>query len=117
MQIIQCEKPIKNRNRDEVCDRHIRLFGQGLQNNLSTMTIGIVGAGGLGAILVEQIMRLYPKKILIIDKDYVELSNLNRLTNATLSDAHNHKPKVEVVKQAVLSNNPNQEITIINGDF
>ncbi len=117
MQIIQCEKPIKNNNQDEVCDRHIRLFGESLQSNLSTMTIGIVGAGGLGAILIEQIMRLYPHKIIIIDKDYVEMSNLNRLTNATLSDAHNHTPKVEVAKQAVLSNNPNQTIAVINGDF
>ena len=78
------------------------------------MTIGIVGVGGLGVILVEQIMRLYPHKIIIIDKDKVELSNLNRLTNATLDDASNHTPKVEVSKRAVLSNNPNQKITIIN---
>ncbi len=119
MKIITCnrEKSIKNIEITGVCDRHIRLFGESLQEKLAIMTIGIVGAGGLGSVLVEQIMRLYPQKVLLIDKDYVELSNLNRLTNATLKDAHNKTTKVEVAKRAIHSFNPIQDIEVINGDF
>ena len=119
MKIITCDKEnsIRDSEITEICDRHIRLFGESLQEKLATMTIGIVGVGGLGSVLVEQIMRLYPQKIIIIDKDNVELSNLNRLTNSTLLDAHHKISKVIVAERAIKSFNPKQDSEVINGDF
>lgn len=79
---------------DDTFDRQTRAFGQTAQNRLSRMRIGIVGLGGTGSIVAEQLAHLGVRKFLLIDPDVVERSNLNRLVGA--SPAAVGKQKVAV---------------------
>ncbi|MCP4603460.1 MAG: ThiF family adenylyltransferase [Proteobacteria bacterium] len=101
----------------EICTRHVLVFGESVQQRISDMTVGIVSAGGLGSIIIEQLMRLFPKKIVNIDNDEVELSNLNRLVGATVIDSKLRTRKVDLVSRNILQFNPQQDITAIFGDF
>jgi len=88
---INIEKPIL-----EICNRHILAFGENIQNRISNLTVGVISVGGLGMILIEQLMRLFPKKLIFIDRDNVEISNLNRLVGANKNDAKARLNKVDL---------------------
>ncbi len=49
-----------------------------LQNKLKTSTVLLLGAGGTGSIAAKQLARLGVGNIILVDKDVVEKSNLNR---------------------------------------
>lgn len=118
MQAIICNKrPILSNEILNHCDRHLRLFGNGFQEIISTMNIGIVGAGGTGSNVIEQLKRLYPGKITIIDYDRVENTNLNRLTNSDQKDANENISKVKVAERSILKFNPEQDLEIIDGNI
>ncbi len=79
---------------DLAFDRQVRVFGEAGQNRLRTMRIGIVGLGGTGSVVLEQLSHLGVERFLLIDPDIVDRSNLNRLVGASESDVN--KPKIEV---------------------
>jgi molybdopterin/thiamine biosynthesis adenylyltransferase len=81
----------------EIYDRQIRVFGKEGQKALQKRTVGIVGCGGIGSLVLELIVWLGVKRIIIIDPDIVELSNLNRLAGATRQDVQKKMPKVQVL--------------------
>lgn len=101
----------------EVCKRHIQAFGTDMQDRLSDTVVGIGSAGGIGMCLIEQLMRLYPRKIIIADFDTVAKSNLNRLPGATELDARLQTPKVNLALRHVLEFNPNQDIVALEANF
>ncbi len=59
-------------------DRQIRLFGPDGQDKLKKAKVFIAGAGGLGSPISIYLAAAGVGKIVIADKDVVELSNLNR---------------------------------------
>jgi molybdopterin/thiamine biosynthesis adenylyltransferase len=67
--------------------RQTLIFGPAGQALLNSMHVGIIGAGGVGSLLVEYLARLGVGHIITADPDYVELSNLPRLVGATRGDA------------------------------
>lgn len=84
---------------EEVYDRQVRAFGHDGQIKLSKLTVGIVGVGGTGSLVVEQLAHLGIKNYVLLDMDVVEESNLNRLVGATRHDIG--APKVEVAKRQI----------------
>lgn len=122
MKIIDCSSTTKeqdtgNNPSKDICHRHIMAFGEETQTRISQLHIGIAGLGGLGMIAVEQIMRLFPASISVVDKDQVELTNLNRLTGATTIDATLETPKAILAARHVLNFNPEQEVHMTEGDI
>ena len=121
MKTIYCHENIYSTNVEkhihEICNRHILAFGENIQNRISNLTVGVVSVGGLGMLLIEQLMRLFPKKLIFIDKDNVELSNLNRLVGANKTDAKIKVKKVDLASRNILNFNPDQKILSILGDF
>lgn len=101
----------------DVCNRHILLFGEEMQSRISQLTIGIGSAGGLGMVVLELVMRLFPHRILIADFDHVSQSNLNRLLGSTYLDAKLKTSKAKLAVRHVLNFNPNQEILALEADF
>ncbi|WP_414047513.1 ThiF family adenylyltransferase [Macrococcus equi] len=77
-------------------DRQIKFYGIGEagQSLIENATVGIIGCGALGTHLAESIARSGVKKIVIVDRDYVEVSNLQRQSLFKESDAENSTPKV-----------------------
>jgi molybdopterin/thiamine biosynthesis adenylyltransferase len=67
-------------------NRQIRAFGEDIQRVLRGLHIGIVGVGGTGSPLAEQLYRLGVGRLSLFDGDTLEETNLNRVYGSTLSD-------------------------------
>jgi hypothetical protein len=91
-----------------VFDRQIRAFGGGAQARLGQLKVGIVGLGGTGSIVAQQLVHLGVDDYLLIDPDIVDLSNLNRLASADPGDVG--ASKVEVVKRYIHSVRPTARV-------
>ena len=68
-------------------------FGAGGQQALAEASVLIVGAGALGTGIAETLTRCGVGRIIIVDRDYVEWSNLQRQQLYTESDATLRMPK------------------------
>lgn len=76
--------PVRARDR---YDRQSLLFGAEGQDLLAATRVVVVGAGGVGMLLVQYLARLGVGHIVVVDPDRVETSNLPRLPEATRIDA------------------------------
>lgn len=76
-------------------------LGAHAEDVLATASIGIVGLGGGGSHVVQQLAHLGFKRYTLFDHDSVEESNLNRLVGATEADAKAGTPKVLVARRMV----------------
>lgn len=63
-------------------DRQVRAFGPEGQAVLERMSVAIVGLGGTGSIVAQQLAHLGGGRLLLIDHDEFDMSNLNRLQGA-----------------------------------
>lgn len=93
-------------------DRQIRLFGCAGQEELSHAQVAVVGAGGLGSAVIQQLAHLGVGELRIIDDDVVEESNLNRLIGATPQDAVERATKVAVMARMVTAIDPGIAVRI-----
>jgi molybdopterin/thiamine biosynthesis adenylyltransferase len=71
---------------DTIHTRHTGFFSAAHQAKLATLTVALVGCGGLGSILGEALVRSGFKSLVLIDDDTVSASNLNRWQGALLGD-------------------------------
>ncbi|EPU1811167.1 HesA/MoeB/ThiF family protein [Listeria monocytogenes] len=85
-------------------------IGKAGQQKIEDTTIAIIGCGGLGSANIYNLAALGIKKIILIDNDKVELSNLNR------QYIHNHddlgKFKAQSAQEKVNKLNNNVETVI-----
>ena len=88
-------------NVSEIFHRQELAFGKNLQKDLSKLTVGVVGCGATGSSTAHLLSRLGVGKILLVDNDIVERSNLSRLYGATAADADGGREKVEVLKDFI----------------
>ena len=83
----------------DVLERQARLFGPMVNDLLHGMRVAVVGCGGTGSPLTMLLLRLGVGRILLIDRDVVEVTNLNRIQGARRSDVG--LPKVDVLAREV----------------
>ncbi len=83
---------------------------EGLQK-LQNAKIAIFGIGGVGSFVAEGLVRAGIGKFVLIDKDIISLTNLNRQIHADHTTIG--KDKVEVMKNRMLAINPNVKIKTI----
>lgn len=116
-------------------DRQARLFGDRGQDVLRGLTVGVIGAGGAGSLIVEFLARLGVGRIIVADPDRIELTNVPRVTGSTRSDAvplltaegrpewlrrigrRFSTPKVRVMERLVRRATPRTVVEAIQGDF
>lgn len=96
-------------------DRNIALFGAAGQERLEDAHVAVVGAGGLGSHVAQQLAHLGVRRFSLIDPDRVETSNLNRLIGATPQDAEDNLLKVEVAKRMILAVRPEAFVAVTAG--
>jgi hypothetical protein len=84
-------------------DRQISAFGRAFQARLQSLRVGVVGAGGIGSIIAEELARLGVRDWVVVDPDVVEASNLNRLVGSTVADVEDECSKVEVAARNIVS--------------
>lgn len=91
----------------EMFDRNIRAFGPAVQSTLSSLTVGIVGCGGTGSAVAEQLVRLGVRKFVLLDPDTLSRSNLTRVIGSVASDVG--RRKVDVVADHMLAVAPESQ--------
>ena len=91
------------------------LIGKENLEKLKNSKVAIFGIGGVGSFVLEALTRAGIGKFILVDKDNVDLSNLNRQIIATRKTIG--KPKVEVAKERILEINPNAEVEIYKEFF
>lgn len=79
-------------------------------NKFKETTFIIIGCGGIGNFMSYALSVYSPKKIILIDGDKIEASNLNRQFLFTTNDIG--KYKAEVISNALKLRNPNLSIEI-----
>ncbi|MFM9327280.1 ThiF family adenylyltransferase [Paenibacillus mesotrionivorans] len=73
-------------------------------NILKNSTVAVLGIGGVGSIAAEALARSGVGRIIMIDKDVVDITNINRQIHALLSTVG--KPKAELMKNRIADINP-----------
>ena len=99
---------------DDVHDRQVRAFGAHGQQRLALLRVGIVGVGGTGSVVTQQLAHLGVTDFVLVDRDHVELTNLNRVVGARRSDVG--RPKVEVARNMIMAINPAASVAFVDGD-
>ena len=79
-------------------------FGKDKSKKLSEIKVCVVGLGGVGSYAVEALVRLGIRNFVIIDKDKVDITNLNRQIMALEPTIGEYKTKV--LRQRILEINP-----------
>lgn len=81
----------------EIFDRNVRAFGGAIQATLGDLRIAVVGCGGTGSAVAEQIVRLGVRHLLLFDPDRLTASNVTRVYGSTPHDAG--ALKVDILKR------------------
>lgn len=68
-------------------------IGESGQNKLTKSTVLVVGVGALGTVICNQLVRAGVGNIIIVDRDYVEITNLQRQILFDEIDVKNSLPK------------------------
>src|SRR5260370_30105634 len=78
----------------EMFDRQVRAFGHDGQQMLAGLHAGVVGAGGTGSAVAEQLVRLGVGTLTVLDGDAVTVSNLTRIHGSGRADVGLHKTQL-----------------------
>jgi hypothetical protein len=104
--------------------RQVLAFGTVGQQALAGLKIGIVGTGGTGSPLAEQLVRLGVKDLVLVDRDHLDRSSISRVYGSVPADLKRswwqrlrpRKAKVEVVGRYLTRINPEASILAVYGD-
>ena len=98
----------------DIFSRNIKFWGEKKQKILADSSILIAGVGGLGCAVAEVLTRAGIGKLILVDNDEVEVSNLNRQILFDQTDIG--KSKVKVAEQKLKLINPELEVKIFEKD-
>jgi molybdopterin/thiamine biosynthesis adenylyltransferase len=90
-------------------DRQVRALGGAVQNALSSLIVGVVGSGGTGSAVAEQLVRLGVRDLILIDPDVLTESNVTRVYGSTLDQVG--QPKVKVLTDYLQQIAPDADIS------
>lgn len=88
------------------------MIGSQSMDKLRESRVAVFGVGGVGSYVVEALARTGVGEIIIVDKDTVEASNINRqiiATSKTIGQA-----KVDIMKERILEINPDCKVITHN---
>ena len=97
-------------DRNSRYSRNEALFGRDGQLKIARARVAIVGLGGLGSHVAQQLAYLGVRHVVLIDPDIVTESSLNRLVGATPDDAEMQTHKVTAVARMYTSILPDARI-------
>lgn len=89
-------------------DRNVRAFGGEVQQVLNDLSVAVVGCGGTGSAVAEQLVRLGVRHLTLIDGDKLSDSNTTRVFGSTPADVG--AAKVDVLGDHLLRVAPDLEL-------
>jgi len=111
----------KNPNKDSALpvpslyDRQVRAFGPDTQSRIGSLKIGIVGLGGSGSHIAQQLAYLGARRLILVDPQAIEVTNLNRLVGATAKDIR--KSKVAVASRLIKTISRGANVQAVHADL
>lgn len=91
------------------------LIGKDGVEKLNKSKVAVFGIGGVGSYVVEGLARAGIGSFILVDKDEVDITNINRQIIATTKTIG--KAKVQVAKERILEINPNAKVEIYQEFF
>lgn len=92
-------------------------FGEAGQRRLTESTALVLGCGALGSVAVDLLARAGVGHLVIVDRDFVELGNLQRQVLFDEADAAGAVPKAEAARRRIARINSAVEVTAIVDDI
>ena len=86
------------------------LIGEDGVEKLKKATVAVFGIGGVGSYTVEALARAGVGNLVLIDKDEISVTNINRQIHSTFKTIG--KSKVYVMKDRILEINPKADVKI-----
>jgi len=84
------------------------VIGKNAQKKLEKSRVAIIGVGALGSLTAELLVRSGVKRLILFDRDFIEMSNLQRQHMFKLQDVNGQK--VKVAKSYLQEINPKVKI-------
>lgn len=97
-------------------ERTIPIIGEVPLAEIARLRLGVVGLGGTGSIFLQQAKFFFPR-ITVVDPDHVEESNMGRLLGATVQDAEESAPKVNVAARELRRFDPEVDVETVPSEF
>ena len=94
-------------------DRNVRAFGEPVQQMISMLRIAVVGAGGTGSAVAEQLVRLGARDLWLVDVDTLSKSNVTRVYGSTPGQVG--RLKTDVLAEHLLAIAPDLHCGTIRG--
>ena len=85
-------------------------LGKDSQKKIESARIAVLGLGGGGSHIVQQLAHIGCRHFVIFDPDRVEDTNLNRLVGASVDDVKRSRLKVEIAERVIRNLCPDAEI-------
>jgi molybdopterin-synthase adenylyltransferase len=95
-------------------DRQVRAFGEAGQRAIEALRVAVVGLGGTGSVIAQQIAHLGVRGFILVDPDVLEETNLNRVVGSMASDIG--RPKVEIAADSIGRIAPKAAIQSVQGN-
>ena len=96
----------------EIASRQMSIVTRSEQEKFKNSTIAVIGCGGIGGETIEMLARMGVGKLILVDEDAFDLSNLNRQTLATIGDLGLDKSAVASEKVRLI--NPYVKVKTFN---
>jgi len=92
-------------------------FGESGQRKLLDSTVLLLGCGALGSVAADMLARAGVGHLIIVDRDFVELTNLQRQVLFDEQDVIDSIPKAEAAKRKLAKINSEIKVTAIVDDI
>jgi molybdopterin/thiamine biosynthesis adenylyltransferase len=92
-------------------------FGDHAADRLRRSTVAVIGAGGTGSAAIETLARAGVGKIIIVDPDVLDISNLERVHGSSPEQAVRKEPKVSIARDHVFGIDPTCQVTAYIGSL
>jgi molybdopterin-synthase adenylyltransferase len=112
---VQRAFPLARTSVAQRADRQVRAFGKEGQRRIQALRIAVVGCGGTGSIVTQELAYLGAADLLLIDPDRLTTTNLNRVVGALPADLR--RPKVKIAARMVSQISPNTRVRAQKGDI
>lgn len=93
-------------------ERIIKLIGEDNFQKIQNSSVAVVGLGGVGGFAVESLVRSGIQRLILVDYDTIDITNLNRQIITNLDNINTLK--VDTIEQRIKSIVPNCEVIKLN---
>jgi hypothetical protein len=85
-------------------------LGEGSDETLAGLTVAVIGLGGGGSHVAQQLAHVGVGGFVLLDDDHIDETNLNRLVGGTRQDVTRRARKFDIAERIIKAVNPNARV-------